>query len=432
MLASLSLIYAPYFLIEVADLRPALAGLVPLIGRVVDAATDPLMGRISDHTHWRAGRRRPYFLIGLVPVGVTFALLWIDAPFGSQGARFAFYAVVYCFLSVAMTIVSVPYLALQPEMMLSYDDRTSLTAYRNGAAAFGIIAAIGMRPVADLLGGGSDGYAAAGVVFALLLALPWLGVWRVSFEREEFRTRAATLDWGEGLRLLWGHYNFRRLTGLYLAGRISMDLVGAMLILYFTHYIGRSGDFELLMLLFLPVAILSLPMWLKISHGREKVAMFRFGAVWWMCAQLLLLVAQPDWPRWALLVFAPISAIGFAVVDMMPWSMVGDVIDEDDLRCGERREGLYHGFFLFLRKLGGAGGVFLALMTLDLVGFDPDGSQSQTTVWTIRLMASVVPASFLVLAIYLSRGYGLTRSAHAEIRSTIAARKISSSASTPS
>ena len=64
--------------------------------------------------------------------------------------------------------------------------------------------------------------------------------------------------------------------------------------------------------------------------------------------------------------WAAAAALGYAVVDIMPWAMVGDVIDEDDLAHGERREGLYNGVFTFLRKLGGALGVFLVLSILDL------------------------------------------------------------------
>ena len=64
-LTALTMVYA-YFLLQEAGLRPALAGLVPLIGRGVDAITDPLMGRLSDRVRWKAGRRRPFFLIGAI------------------------------------------------------------------------------------------------------------------------------------------------------------------------------------------------------------------------------------------------------------------------------------------------------------------------------------------------------------------------------
>jgi len=57
-LASLSLLYATYFLTQEAALRPVLAGLVPMIGRAVDAFADPLMGRLSDATTWRSRTAR--------------------------------------------------------------------------------------------------------------------------------------------------------------------------------------------------------------------------------------------------------------------------------------------------------------------------------------------------------------------------------------
>ena len=77
----------------------------------------------------------------------------------------------------------------------------------------------------------------------------------------------------------------------------------------------------------------------------------------------------PEWPRWLIFAWVPIVGLGYAVVDLMPWSMLGEVIDEDDLATGERREGLYNGVFTFLRKLGGALGVFLVMGLLDVLGY---------------------------------------------------------------
>jgi GPH family glycoside/pentoside/hexuronide:cation symporter len=95
-LAALSLFYV-FFLTEYAGIRPALAGLVPLIGRFVDAFTDPLMGRLSDLTRTRMGRRRPYLLLGALPFGLSFAALWVDLPAESQLGRFAYYTGAYVF-----------------------------------------------------------------------------------------------------------------------------------------------------------------------------------------------------------------------------------------------------------------------------------------------------------------------------------------------
>ncbi len=413
-LSSLSIVYVTYFLTLVVGLRPELAGAVQLIARTVDAFTDPAMGRISDLCHWKLGRRRPFFLIGALPFGLFFALLWVDLPLESQGAMFAYYTVVYVLLSISMTVLSVPYLALQPEMAIGYDARTSLNTYRNAGSVLGVFAAVAFRPVANALGDGAAGFALAGIVFGIVMTLPWFAIFSVTWERPDFQSRPTALSFREGIRLVAGHDSFRRLTGLYLCGRVSMDLTGAMMILYFTHWIGRSGDFEPMMFIFLSTVLLSLPIWLRVARRLEKSTVFTIGAVWWMVGQFVLLAAQPEWPRWIILVFAPLIAVGYAVVDLMPWSMLGEVVDEDDLANGERREGVYNGFFMFVRKLAGTAAVALALGLLGALGFSKD-AQPESAVTAIRWLASVGPAVFLALSIWFARGYPLTRRAHEEI-----------------
>src|SRR3990172_7558200 len=160
-LSALSLVYAQYFLVQVADIRPVLAGLIPLICRTIDAFFDPLMGRISDRTPWRAGRRRPWFLIGALPYGLFFALMWADAPFAGTAARFAYYTATYTLMNLAMSVLTVPYVAIQPEMALDYDARTSLNTYRTIGSTLGIFTAVTIKPVAGALGGGGAGLAPA-------------------------------------------------------------------------------------------------------------------------------------------------------------------------------------------------------------------------------------------------------------------------------
>jgi Na+/melibiose symporter-like transporter len=203
-------------------------------------------------------------------------------------------------------------------------------------------------------------------------------------------------------------------------GRIAMDLAGALIILYTTFWLGRSQDFELVMFLFLGAVVLALPFWLRFSRGRDKARVFILGAIWWMVASLGLAFVQPDWPRWLIFVYVPLVGLGYAVVDLMPWSMVGEVIDEDDLAHGERREGIYNGVFTFVRKLGGALGVFVVLVALDLLGFEKGEQQSETARQAIRWMTAAGPAFFLAFAVWVARGYPLTRERHRQILTELA------------
>ena len=413
----------PVFLTDVAMLRPALAGLVPLIARGIDAFADPAMGRLSDSTRWRAGRRRPFFLIGALPLGASFAALWATPDLESDGARFAYYAGVYILFALSTTVLSVPYLALIPELTASYQERTSVNSFRAAGAILGTLLAVAvMRPLVDVFGGGEAGWLAAGLVFGVWLAAPWPLVHRVSFERTGFQ-RPSHEPLLRSIGSLARHTAYVRLTGLFLLGRIAIDLTSTMFLYYFTYWLGRPEDFEATLGLFLLAIVASLPMWLAISRRVEKRTLYVLGACSWVGSQLFLLAATPDWPRLWIFVGAAIGGVGYAAADMIPWSMLGEVVDEDELRSGERREGLYFGLFTFLRKLGGAAAVAIALFVLDFSGYVANQPQSQGTITVIRVLTAVVPGVFVALGAWVALGYPLTRGRHAEILAALEARR---------
>src|SRR5208283_4004493 len=75
--------YADVVLVPLGYLAMAIA-----IARSLDALSDPLMGWISDHTHSRLGRRRPYILLGAPLCGVAFFCL-LNPPAALTGGRAA-------------------------------------------------------------------------------------------------------------------------------------------------------------------------------------------------------------------------------------------------------------------------------------------------------------------------------------------------------
>jgi sugar (glycoside-pentoside-hexuronide) transporter len=420
-LASVSLFYL-FFLTEVAGLPASLAGAVVLVGRAVDAVTDPLMGRLSDGLRWRRGRRRPFFLIGALPYGLSFAGLFAAWPGEGRAALFVAYAGVYVANVVFSTILAVPYMSLLPEMALGYDERTSANVFRQIGAVTGVLlTALAVQPLVAALGGGPAGWAGAGAVLGAWVAVPWLLVHRVSFERPGFR-RESSLGFGEGLRRVASHRAYRRLLGLFLAARIALDVAGALFLFYFTYWLGRSGDFSVGVGLLLVTGMATLPLWLALARRADKRVVFAAGAAWWIVVQIGLLVLAPEHPRWLAFLVVALAGVGYAVVDLMPWSMLGDVIDADELATGERREGLYAGLFTFTRKLGGALGVALAGVVLDLCGFVPGREQPPQAIVAIRGLTALAPIAFLVVALLASRAYPIDRERHARIVEALARR----------
>jgi sugar (glycoside-pentoside-hexuronide) transporter len=423
-LSAVSLLYLP-FLMEFGGLSPFLAALVIWVARIVDAFTDPAMGRLSDTTRWRRGRRRPYFLLGAVPFGVCFTAMWVSEPFASEGARFAYYASIYIGVSLATTCVSVPYLALIPEMATDYDERTSLNTFRSAAAVLGTLVAVAMKPLSDALGGAGAGWLQTAIGMGIWVTLPWFAVFAVSFERPGFQRRTQ-LGFVAGAKAVVRHRSFRILASFYILARIAVDLIGAMFLLYFTWWIRREQDFAPVLGLFLAVVVLVLPAWLALARSRDKRSIFMFGAGWWAATQIFVFLGTPEWPRWILFVVPAIAAIGYAVADLMPWAMLGEVIDEDELVTGERREGLYVGSFMFLRKLGGATAILGVGAVLEIAGFAGNGEfadQSEEALMAIRLLTSLIPMGLLLASIWVASRFPLTRRVHDQILEALASRR---------
>lgn len=218
-----------------------------------------------------------------------------------------------------------------------------------------------------------------------------------------------------------------------------MDLIGFIFLFFFTYCLLREEAFEATFVLLLLAGVASIPFWLRLASRLDKRTVFRIGTAWWMAAQVAFALSGPGWPAWLLVVVGAFAGIGYVVADFMPWSMLGDVVDEDELGSGERREGLYSGFFSFLRKLAGATAVLVGGVALDLAGFvtplpgqsPSEVAQPELAVTTIRILTGPVPLVFLGLALWLSRGYGIGAREHARIRAEVAARNGLRSAAPP-
>ncbi len=419
-LSSLSLVFF-FFLTKVAGLEPWLAGVLAWTARVIDAVSDPLMGRISDTTRWKMGRRRPYFLIGAIPFGLCFSLLW-TTPFEGQAAMFAYYVTIYIGLCLSMTVLSVPYMALIPEMTSDYDERTSLNTFRSAAAVVGTMVAASFITVSGMLGEGAAGFARTGFAIALWLMIVWPFVFKVSYE-PGVRNIEQTMGLVEGIRSLAHHATYIKLCVIYLTARISVDVLGLTVPLFLSDWIGRREDIAWTLWSMLGVVILSLPFWLRAARRMDKHRIFVIGATWFVVCLIAMCFGDAGWPRWTVFALAGLMGVGYAVADLMPWAMLGEVIDEDELISGERREGVYNGVFTFLRKMGGATAYMLAGFVLSAAGYSKGAVQPDSALTTIRFITTLVPAAFLCISIAVAIRYPLGRARHAEILREIEQRR---------
>jgi len=183
--------YYLFFLTDVSGIRPWIAVSLLLVARLWDAFNDPLSGALSDRTRTRLGRRRPFILVGALPMAITYVLLWIVPP-GFSGTGLALYYLgAYFLFDLFMTLVTGPYYALMPELSLDSDERTSIVTYRMATSIVsGLGAAVALPFVFNSAPSLRIGFAWTSVGVGILSALPFLLIVAKVRERPDFQARS--------------------------------------------------------------------------------------------------------------------------------------------------------------------------------------------------------------------------------------------------
>ena len=421
-----------YFFTDVALLSPAVAGVILLISKLWDAVNDPVVGMLSDKVHTRWGRRRPWFLFGAIPFGLTFFLLFLVPNVGAAG-KFWYYLIVSLMLDTAFTVVNVPYTALTPELSRDYDERTSLNSFRFAfSIGAGLIAAV-LNPIivdAVVAGGGTvqTGYMISAAIWAVCATVPFFFAFWGTYERHT-AAEEETMPFLEGLKVTFGNRAFRYVTGIYLLSWMVAQMVSTIVIYYLTYWLRKPGLVAPVILAVQGSALIWLFLWTRISKRVGKKGVYYRGMVFWILVSLGLFFVQPAWPAWVIIVLGLLAGVGVSTAYLIPWSMLPDVIELDELETGKRREGAYYGFFVLLQKLGLALGLFLVSQALGVAGYitPPPGAtspivQPDSALLAIRLMIGPIPALILAAGIFLVYKFPITKAGHEETLHQLAAR----------
>lgn len=401
------------YLTTVLGVPPGIAGTLLLAAKVWDVISDPLIGRFSDQTQTRWGRRVPWMAVGAVIMGLGFAAMFL-APFSSasptvQGVYFVLALMV---TYTAFTMVGVPYGAMTPELTDSYDERSSLTAWRMGFGSIGLLlGGAGAPLLVSMFGGGLEGHRLMAIAFIPLVAGPSLFT--------AFLLRNVPLKQGvierltlkEQWSLVRQNKPFVMLALIYLVQAGMMAQVTAGLLLA-CAYIFEAADPNALLTQLYPVfvlsTIISLPLWLMIAKQTSKHLSFVMGGVVFSIGASLMYFMSASTVHLGFVLMI-IIGYGYSAYMIFPWSMMADAITHAKTYTDKSLEGLFNGWWTAMQKVGIALGPFIIGWMLQLSGYQSsvDGSfpaQTDAAVFALRLSISVVPAAiFLITLIFIYR-----------------------------
>ncbi|MFO7655097.1 MAG: MFS transporter [Candidatus Krumholzibacteriia bacterium] len=434
-------------------MNPALVGLLGALPRLTDALTDPLMGFISDHSRTRWGRRRPFIFVGAIAAGIIFALLW-QLPRGqSDTFYFVWFLVGSILFYMAYTVFATPWVALGYELTPDYNERTRLMGTQNFIGQLAYVASPWFLWIMTYEGFFRDQVAGAGGLAIIVAVVAMgLGVLPAVVLRERMlgvavaqasaaRDRSVARR-GDGLKR--NLVDFFRGFGTTLASGPFVKLCAAtflvfngfMLVSSFQFYViiyyvcggdqaegakyaGYAGTVTAVCTFAVVLAVT----WLGTRIGKRRAFFVATGlsmlgyALKWVCY-------DPDLP---LLVVAPAPLLAFGLgglFTLMP-SMVADVVDTDELKTHQRREGMFGSIFWWTVKLGMAAALAGGGYLLNATGFDVTlgGDQADRTIFLMRLSDAGIPIVASAIAIWAVARFPITEAMAFEVRQELERRR---------
>jgi glycoside/pentoside/hexuronide:cation symporter, GPH family len=394
------------FLVLYADylkMPPVLAGLALALPRFFDAITDPLIGNLSDNSRTRWGRRKPFMVVGVVLSAVLLPLFWTPPGTGTvmdtewfRNIPFLYATVLGMIYALTYTLFDVPYTALGYELTDDYDERTRVLAWRMYIGLFGSMTVpllyqfCQWDPFGNVLSGARWVSILLGIIVIMTGLLP------VVFTQEHKEViHQDSIPFLKAVRYTLSNVPFLILIVAYviiIVGLFSAGNLGLFLNIY--YICGANRDFagiigSVVGVFGAVMSYASMFLIAAVSRKLSKKAGMILGLV------LALISAVGSWwtldPRWPLmqLVTMTFATLGLQGCWLMVSSMVADICDEDELRSGLRREGMFGAVNGFALKAALALTALVGGVLLQTSGFDADAQQKFLSQTRENCIASV-------------------------------------------
>jgi GPH family glycoside/pentoside/hexuronide:cation symporter len=408
--------------------------------RLFDAITDPLIGWLSDSFRSRWGRRRPFMLVGIIGMSCLLPLLFNVNPDWSTQQTMMWFIGIGLIYYLFDTMLNVPSQSLGLEMSPDYNERTSIQGYRS---VMGTAATIGLGwlwyltqlPIfADPETGQPDtlrGAQGMSLIIAGLILV--IGIIPLFICKERYYAKASLnkrAPFWKGFKSTIGNKPFRLLLILIICMQIP-NLVNGLGMYMATYYvfdgdqkgaafIGGIGNTVAHVL-----AILSVPLfaWLSRRFGKEKVLRVVVFANIFVSLSMLF-IYNPNYPYLMLFKFIMGAPLITGLWMMLP-SMQADVVDQDELECGQRREGAFASVFSWTLKFSATFAFGMSGVVLDLIGFDVSlgGAQGEGVYTRLLSLLVGVPILATMIQLWVIRRYPLTPEIVHDIRDQLEARR---------
>ncbi len=399
-----------YFYVDKLGLSLDYFATAMVIYGIWNAINDPLMGILSDRTKSRMGRRKPYMLFGALPLGLSLIFLFwpVDGMFSSQTGMFIYFVMALCLFDTFFTMTMLAWSAVIPEMYLDQKNRARVNTISQILGVVGaILATLLVETITNALG-----FRIMAILFAVVTILTMmLSAWGVR-ERGAAEEKTALNLW-QSIAATFTNKSFLVCVVSVLLVEIGKVIFQSTMPFYSEYVIKSPLGVTLIMGAVFGSVILFAPLVAFLSNRFGNRNSYIFATIVFSLAAMGFFFA----PNIIVAVIvAVIAGFGVAGVMILPNMLYAEIIDEDQIRTGTRRDGTFFGMNALVMRLSVVIQGFVTTAVFTRTGYvAKQVEQTASAVQGIRFLIGLVPLFFAVLAVIVLFFYPINKERLQEI-----------------
>ena len=410
------------FYTDVFGISMSAVATLMLFSRFWDAINDPIIGGLSDKTHTRWGRYRPWLLFAAPLTALVLILTFWAHPDWSQTHKIIYMAVTYCILVLGYTCVNIPYGTLCGAMTQNMTERAQINTSRSVSAmiAIGIINIITI-PLIEWLGNGNarQGYLLIATLYGTIFAVCHIFCFAKTKEVVEVPVAQKI-----PLRLQLQAVAKNKPYLLALLGQVLFGFIlygrNADLLYYFTYVENDAVLFTYYSMAIIIPSIIGAACFPKVfqltSNKGWAASVFAFGTGITIIALFFFSPVTSPIPFY---LFAALSQFFFSGFNTAIYAIIPDCVEYGEWRTGIRNDGFQYAFISLGNKIGMALGTALLALSLGWAGYEANTTQNEAVVAIMRHSFSTIPGILWVVTALALFFYKLDKRSYNRILAVI-------------
>ncbi|NIB41580.1 hypothetical protein HBA55_18395 [Pseudomaricurvus alkylphenolicus] len=388
-------IFIPPYYAEHMGLGMATVGTLFTLGRLFDVVTDPFAGVLMDKTR-KFIPKQGWITLGAIPLSLAIWNIFFAEPPGDPTTLMIWILVLYA----AWTLMSVGLFSWGSEVARNYHERSVVMGAIQIANLSGTVLVLVIPAVIEFFVNTDDvqllRIRAMGFAILLLLPIALIINWLFA-PRPDRHLQAPGESVLSSLKGAFANPSFRRLILADLCIGLILGTQTAIIVFYVEIVLNLQGRAAILQLLTLVMSVIGLPLFLHLARKWEKHDLLSIAVC---CTAIVAVIASqaPAGSLYFAMACYMLYGLPIGAAQMLPRSIMSDVLDETRQSSGDAQTGLYFAFLSTTFKLGMGLGVGVTYLIAAVAGFDPITARMDDSAhWVIRTMVGVLPAALALI-----------------------------------